>query len=71
MPMNAQEKKKPEKFRRKPRVKSRNTGTCGGPVCKTSPSNTGGVGWFIPDWGAKIPSCLLAKKPKHERDALL
>ena len=35
----------------------------GGPVVKTSPSNTGAVG-SIPGWGAKI-SCLTAKKTKQ------
>ena len=35
----------------------------GGPVVKTSPSNTGGAG-SIPGWGAKIPH---ASRPKNQK----
>ena len=42
----------------------------GGPVVKTLPSNAGGVG-LIPVWGAKDPICLMAKKQKHESEAIL
>ena len=42
----------------------------GGPVVKTSPSNVGSVG-SIPGQGAKIPTCLVAKKPKHRTEAIL
>ena len=37
----------------------------GGPVVKTSPSNAQGAG-SAPGWGAKTPTCLAAKKPKHK-----
>lgn len=63
--MSAVKKKKPENSEESPELKVGNTGTCGGPVGKTSP-NTGGVGWFIPDWGAKI-SHASWPKPKHEK----
>ena len=43
---------------------------CGGPVVKTLLSNTGDVCW-IPAQGAKIPTCLIAKKPKHKMEAIL
>ena len=39
----------------------------GGPVVKTSPSGTGGVG-LIPGWGA---TCLTAKKLKHRTETIL
>ena len=39
----------------------------GGPVVKTSPSSTGGVG-FIPGWGA---TCLVAKKSKQRTETIL
>ena len=38
-------------------------------MVKTSPSNAGGVG-SIPGQGAKIPTCLVAKKPKHKTEAI-
>ena len=37
----------------------------GGPVVNTSPSNAGGTG-LIPGQGAKIPTGLVAKTPKHK-----
>ena len=37
----------------------------GGPVVKTSPSNTGAVG-SIPDWGAKISHASQWKKPNSK-----
>ena len=42
----------------------------GGQVVKTWPSNAGGAG-SIPGRGAKIPTCLEAKKPKHKTEAIL
>jgi len=42
----------------------------GGPGVKTLPSNTGGAG-LIPSQGAKDPTYLAAKKPKHKRKAIL
>ena len=33
-------------------------------------SNARGVG-SIPDWGAKIPTCLEAKQSKHKTEAIL
>jgi len=42
-------------------------------VVKTSASNARGAG-LIPDWGAKNPTCLGAKKQtnkKHKTDAIL
>ena len=42
----------------------------GGPVVKTSPSNAAGMG-LIPGWGAKIPTCLMAKEPKRKTEAIL
>ena len=41
----------------------------GGPMVKTLPSNSAGVG-SIPGQGAKIPY-LMAKKPKHKTEAIL
>ena len=38
----------------------------GGPVVKTSPSNTGAVG-SIPGWGAKISHALGPKKSKQKQ----
>ena len=43
---------------------------CGGPVAKTLLSNAGDVCW-IPGWRAKIPTCVIAKKPKHKTEAIL
>ena len=44
----------------------------GGPVVRTSPSNVGGAS-SIPGQGAKIPTCLVAPKPKikHKTEAVL
>ena len=42
----------------------------GGPVVNTSPSNAGSKG-LIPGQGAKIPTCLSAKKPKHKPETIL
>ena len=42
----------------------------GSPVVKTSPSNAGSVS-SIPGWGAKIPTCLMAKKLKCKTEAML
>ena len=39
-------------------------------MVKTSPSNAGGVG-SVPGWGAKIPYASVAKKTKHETEAIL
>ena len=41
-----------------------------GPVVKTSPSNTWGVG-LIPGQGAKISHTLQPKKPKRNTEAIL
>lgn len=38
----------------------------GGPVVKTSPSNTSDVG-SIPGGGVKIPHCLMALKQEHKQ----
>ena len=42
----------------------------GGPVVKTSPSNTGGAG-SNPSQGAKISHMPQGQKPKHETEAVL
>ena len=42
----------------------------GGSVVGTLLSNARGVG-SIPDWGAKIPTCLEAKQSKHKTEAIL
>ena len=42
----------------------------GSPEIKTWPFNAGSGG-LIPSWGAKIPTCLAAKKPKHKTEAIL
>ena len=42
----------------------------GGPVVKTSPSNTWGVG-LMPGQGAKISHTLQPKKPKHNTEVIL
>ena len=42
----------------------------GGPVVKTSPSNTGDVG-SIPDQGAKIQHALQLENPKHRTEAIV
>ena len=47
--------------------KSKMRDFAGGPVVKTSPSSTGGVG-LIPVWGA---TCLMAKKPKQRTETIL
>ena len=39
-------------------------------MVKTSPSDAGAMG-LIPGQGAKIPTCLLAKKPKYKTEAML
>ena len=39
-------------------------------MVKTLPSNSRGEG-SIPGMGAKIPQCLLAKKPKHKTEEIL
>ena len=46
------------------------TGLPGGPVVKTSPSRAEGVG-SVPGWGAKIAYASVAKKTKHETEAIL
>ena len=49
----------------KPAIKGKMRDFPGGPVVKTSPSNSGGVG-SIPGWGTKIPRAFwLKKKPKN------
>ena len=42
----------------------------GGPVVKTSPSNTEGVD-LIPDQGSLDPICFRAKISKHKTEAML
>ena len=42
----------------------------GGPVVKTSPSNAKNMG-SIPGWGTKIPTCLVAIRPKYKTEAVL
>ena len=42
----------------------------GGPVVKTSPSNTGGAG-SIPGWGAKVSHALRPKNQEHKTEAIL
>ena len=41
-----------------------------GPVVKTSPSNAGGAG-SVSGRGAKNPTCLGVKRPKHKTEAKL
>ena len=41
-----------------------------GLVVRTSPSNVAGVA-SVPRWGAKIPTCLAARKPKCKTEAIL
>ena len=42
----------------------------GSPAVETSPSNAGDAD-LIPGQGAKIPTCLAAKNPKHKTEAIM
>ena len=50
-------------------LKIRSSDFPGGPVVKTSPSNSGHMS-FIPDWRVKIPHASWPKKPKHKTEAI-
>ena len=45
-------------------------GFAGGPVVRTSPSNTGHAG-SIPGWGARIPHAVRPKNQKHKTETVL